>query len=74
MLSNRRVGIGGEMTCNRFTRLISPHDRYTVTNRIGKLVGIADQFLRFFIEHQRAFAQWAHQNSKQSAIHVISPK
>src|SRR6478609_98130 len=55
-------------------RFVRPHDGYAVTDRVGKLVGLADQFLRLPVIVQRAFANGADQDVYQSGIHVISPQ
>src|SRR5437764_4502989 len=55
-------------------RLVGPHDRDAVADRIGQAVAPADQFLRFLVIFERSLAQRADQDIKQSGVHDISPR
>src|SRR3954468_18099217 len=55
-------------------RFVDEHHRDAVADRIGELVGIADQLLRGTVVAERALADWADENFKQASVHELSPR
>jgi hypothetical protein len=55
-------------------RLVGPHDRDAVTDRICQAVRAASQFLGLLIVFERSLAQRADQDIKQASVHDISPQ
>lgn len=58
----------------QITRLLGPHDRNAIANRVRQSIAIADQLLRILVVFQRALTERTDQNVKQPSVHAISPE
>ena len=59
---------------DRAARLVLEHDRDVVTDRIGQLARLADQFLFGLAVVEIALANRADEDIKQPGVHAVSPK